>query len=218
MPEPPPTAFAHQTESRTTVTTTPATTIAQPIISEHSPAGDSAAETGSNDHASETVSPVSNPTSSAAAQDIKRPSGSDRLAGIVYGYGDQSPLNWSKSKLKSNAFGEGDKSTDADKENATLGHQAPQLTSSYVNTSYTSSFMPQPAVHSSRSTDYAPHQHTTFQHSRRYDLPPADFGESCCFILYKLLQTLQTESLLFWTAAIPLYILDHSWKLQAEHV
>ncbi|KAI6191555.1 hypothetical protein M3Y97_00240800 [Aphelenchoides bicaudatus] len=150
LPEPP-----KPVESRNTLTTTPATITHQ--TTNLSPAADSAAETASNDPASETVSPISNPAS--AANEPKRPSGSERLAGIVYGYGEESPLNWSKSKLKSNAFGDSDKPSD-DKEN-TAG-QAPQLTSSYVNTSYTSSFVP-------------PGQ-SAFQHSRRYDYPPSALG------------------------------------------
>jgi hypothetical protein len=130
------------------LTTTPAT-ITQIATSDLSPSGDSAAETGShNDAASETVSPVSN--------EPKRPSGTERLAGLVYGY-EKSPLNWSKTKLKSNAFGDSDNSAvnEANKENDKIG-QAPQLTSSYVNTSYTSSLAP---------------QHSSFQHTRRYDYP-----------------------------------------------
>jgi hypothetical protein len=168
LPAPPQTAF-QQIESRNTVTETPATTVHHPITSAHSPS----AETESNT-ASETVSPVSNPASTA--NEPKRPSDTKRLANIVYGYGEESPLNWSKSKLKSNAFGESDKSSgnDADKENDTLG-QAPQLTSSFVNTSYTSSFVPPQSA-----TDYAPGQHSSFQHTRRYDYPPGSttFGES----------------------------------------
>lgn len=160
LPEPP-----QQVESRNTLTTTPATITQQTTSLLQSPAGDSAAETISNEPASETVSPISNPMS--AANEPKRPSGPERLAEIVYGYGEENPLNWSKTKLKSNAFGDSDKQTE-NKENR-IG-QAPQLTSAYVNTSYTSSFQP-----------------TAFQHSRRYDYPPGSFGESYVFSYSKVM-------------------------------
>lgn len=74
LPEPP-----KPLESRNTLTTTPATITHQ--MSSLSPAADSAAETASNDPPSETISPISN----TAATDLKRPSGSERLAEIVYG-------------------------------------------------------------------------------------------------------------------------------------
>ncbi|KAI6205524.1 MYND-type domain-containing protein [Aphelenchoides besseyi] len=108
------------------------TSLAAPVSS------DSAAGSSPSDAISPNSVPGTNPSRSSATN----PERLATISALAHGY--NSPLIWTKSKLKSNAFGE-TTSVDADKENTKTTAEMPRLIDSTVTT-YQSSFVPEKSM------------------------------------------------------------------------
>ncbi|KAI6173354.1 hypothetical protein M3Y98_01072400 [Aphelenchoides besseyi] len=123
------------------------TNLAAPVSS------DSAAGSSPSDAISPNSVPGTNPSRASATN----PERLATISALAHGY--NSPLIWTKSKLKSNAFGE-TTSVDADKENTKTTAEMPRLIDSTITT-YQSSFVPEKSMS----------RHQTFGMSE--DLPPS---------------------------------------------